>query len=380
MQFANAAAVPTATLLLAATVPVYAEEICPGDPFGVSACAPSSELAKDLMRRRVERTLSTNPANDRMNRLNATGPNAATTPFAMTPDGDNTNFKTSLTQWGSSLSAADKAALQAAKTAAGEDLPLPKAVRPIEPSFDVWAKGRRELFTQNGDVTKEGDALTTFVGADYRVRKNFLVGGMLQVDESRQTILAAPDAVDGTAYLAGPYMTYRLTPNIVADAKAAWGTAHDSAIVGEENMNFAVARMLSEAKVSGSWGWNNWQFSQIGAVTYLDESSVGIAGTPGTSVDVARLSIGPEFKRRIDAGDDNSLEPFAFIKSSLDLSGVGLTAPTAQNTVGGGLNFVKPDHYNISATADYTESSNAAIPGVTTSKVKVSVPSRLLGF
>jgi hypothetical protein len=44
---------------------------------------------------------------------------------------------------------------------------------------------------------------------------------MVQFDESRQSIVTAPDAIDGKAFMAGPYMAYRLTPHVVLDAKAA---------------------------------------------------------------------------------------------------------------------------------------------------------------
>lgn len=203
MRLARATASAVAVMLAAITVPAFAEDICSDEAVWTGSCGPSSTLTEDLMRRRVDRTLATDPAKDRVHRLNGSGTVPGVTPFAMTPDGDNTNFNTSLTQWGSSLSAADKAALEQAKTKFGDELTLPKPAEPVEPDFDIWAKGRRELFSEEGDIAKQGNALTTFVGADYRVRKEFLVGGMVQVDESRQTVLAAPDAVDGTAYKIG---------------------------------------------------------------------------------------------------------------------------------------------------------------------------------
>lgn len=278
--------------------------------------------------------MATNPAGERAKRLDSS-PGSATVPFAMTPDGDNANFNTSLSQWGSALSAADRRRLEEAKAALGGDVALPKLVKPAQSQFDVWAKGRREQFSEIGDVSKEGDALTTYVGADYRLRRDLLIGGMVQLDESRQTILAAPDAVDGTASMADPYMAYRVTPHILLDAKAAWGAGHETATAGTTSADFVSNRMLSEARVSGRWGWDKWQLSQTGAVTILNETKSGILGTTEMSVDVTRLSIGPELKRQIEMGNDNSVEPFAFFRSSLDLS-AGLEQPAAFNTIGGG--------------------------------------------
>ena len=176
--------------------------------------------------------------------------------------------------------------------------------------------------------------------------------------------------------MAGPYMAYRLTPHVTLDAKAGWGAADDSAVAQTGNARFATDRMQSEAKLRGNWGYNQWQFSQSGAVTYLGESTDAI----GNSVDVTRLSVGPEMKRHFDTKGGASLEPFAFFKSSLDLGDAAFTEPVARNTLGAGVSLIKPENFDIRATADYTESTNNAVAPATTGKVQVSVPSSVLGF
>lgn len=175
--------------------------------------------------------------------------------------------------------------------------------------------------------------------------------------------------------MAGPYFAYKLTPNVQLDAKAAWGSAHDTAITGTENVKLATDRLLTEASLTGNWNWNVWQLSQSGAITYLDETSYGGIA----NVSVTRVSIGPELKRRIDTGNGRSIEPFALFKSSLDLAETAAAWPAAQNTIGGGVTLAKPDKYNVSAVADFTESANDT-DQVATGKISVSVPASLLGF
>ena len=368
------------TFLLAWPLPSGAAEICPAGVAGTGTdCAAASELAESLSRARVDRTLATDPLSDRSYRLNGgTAPPAGDVVplFAMTADGDNTNFKTSLTQWGTALSVADQEAMKLLQNGLGEDLTLPKTVN-RKPDFDIWAQGRRELYVDNGTV--QGTALTSYVGADYRWHNDLLIGGMVQLDDSRRSLLASPAASEGAAFMAGPYMAYRITPNIKIDAKAAWGTAHDSAVTGANGMSLDTNRLLTEAKLSGKWGWNAWQLSQTGALTYVDETSAGVAGMPGNSIDVTRFTVRPELKRRIDTGYGASIEPFAFFKSSLDLSEAQSGAPLAQNTIGGGVTLAKPDNYKIRAVADFTENNDGA-DQVATGKVLVTVPSRLLGF
>lgn len=368
------------TTLLASPNQALAEEMYPIGAPGIAVCGAAPDLAQDLSKRRVDRTLATNPAGERLGRLDAPGTIEATQPFGMTPDGDNANFNTSLTQWSAALSAAELERLKQVKEDSGDDLVLPKTVKSPPPKFDMWAKGRRERFS-DGATDKEGNALTTYVGADYRMSQDFLFGGLVQFDESRQSVVIAPEGIDGKAYMAGPYMAYRLTPHVTVDAKAAWGSAQDSAWISDNNAHFDTARMLSEAKVKGSWAIDQWQLSQIGAVTYLDETGDNnIGGIAGTSVDVTRLSMGPELKRQFATGNGASVEPFAFFKSSVDLSNAALQDPTALNTVGGGVVLAKPENFNIRAQADYTESLSDIGEPEARGKVSVSVPSSLFGF
>jgi len=355
--------------------------MCPIGAPGIAVCGAAPDLAEDLSRRRVNRTLATNPAGERLGRLDGSGTSGSGEPFAMTPDGNNTNFNTSLTQWSSALSAAELERLKQIKDASGESLVLPKTVRSAPAKFDMWAKGRRESLTEDGATAKEVDALTTYVGADYRMSQDFLFGGLVQFDEAHQNILTTPDAIDGKAFMAGPYMAYRLTPHVTVDAKAAWGSAQDSAMIGDDSAHFDTVRMLSEAKVKGSWAINQWQLSQSGAVTYFDETGhSGIGGIAGTSVDVTRLSVGPELKRQFDTGKGASVEPFAFFKSSVDLSDAAFQDPAALNTVGSGVVLAKPENFNIRAQADYTESTDDISVPEARGKVSVSVPSSILGF
>jgi hypothetical protein len=365
-------------VMLAPATPAVANETCQVGMPGIAVCGAAPDLARDLSRRRVGRTLATDPAAERLGRLAA--PNTGSTPFSMSAGGGNaTDFNTSLNQWGSALSAADAQALKDAKLTLDEDIPLPKLPKAQPSKFDLWAAGRREAFTEDGAVSKKSSAFTTYLGADYRASRDFLFGGMVQLDDSRQSIIAAPEAIDGKAFMAGPYMAYRLTPHVTLDAKAGWGSADDSAVAEHGNARFTSERMQSEAKLSGNWGFDRWQLSQSGAVTYLGEQS----DAAGSSVDVTRLSVGPELKRQFDTKSGASVEPFAFFKSSLDLNDASVAEPVSRNTLGAGVSLIKPENFDIRATADYTESTSGASgvnEPVATGKVQVKVPSNVLGF
>jgi hypothetical protein len=85
-------------------------------------------------------------------------------------------------------------------------------------------------------------------------------------------------------------------------------------------------------------------------------------------------------KRHFDTKGGASVEPFAFFKSSLDLGDASFAEPVARNTLDAGLSLIKPENFDIRATADYTESTSSAVAPAATGKVQVSVPSSILGF
>jgi hypothetical protein len=133
-------ALVTVAYLLAHLLPAEAGELCSTGVAGTAtSCEAASELAASLSRACVDRTLATDPLGDRGRQLdNTITPQSDIVPlFAMTADGDNTNFQTSLTQWGSALSIADQQTLKQAQEEVGGDLILPKTVK-RRPDFDIW--------------------------------------------------------------------------------------------------------------------------------------------------------------------------------------------------------------------------------------------------
>ncbi len=85
--------------------------------------------------------------------------------------------------------------------------------------FDVWFEGSLNKF--NGSAGSNGDFAIAYLGADYLVSPDLLVGGLLQYDSL--TSSAAKENTEGKGWMAGPYVTARLTDNLYLDARLAWG-------------------------------------------------------------------------------------------------------------------------------------------------------------
>jgi hypothetical protein len=237
----------------------------------------------------------------------------------------------------------------------------------------VWADSRQAPL----QAVDRGPALTTtYFGADYRLGSDLLLGAMVQRDDRIVTLPIGVELTATDAYVAGPYAAYRLSSNLVLGARASWGKASNGWTLASEEADFTTDRLLTEARLSGSWGLGEWQLMPTAAVTHVDETAISaIPGLSETSVRTTRFTAGPELRRSIDIGLGSSLEPFAFFKTSFDLDDIKVGPGTARSTIGGGVVVNDADGYLIQAIGDYSETVGAAIPDQSLAgKVSVSVP------
>ncbi|MEG6509719.1 autotransporter outer membrane beta-barrel domain-containing protein [Methyloligella sp. 2.7D] len=345
-----------------------------------TGCEAIPGMGTELMEQRLNRTLSSNPTQDRVTkRLNSGSWSPSTTvstPFTISPSGTVTNVQTSLTEWQSALSAAERKRLEEiAKD--NDELHLPGPVRRAPAPVDVWVSTRHQDLGTDGETETHGAATTTYVGADYRVDDRLLMGGMVQMDETRENVVQTPESMSGKAFMAGPYAAYRVTSNVIFDAKTAWGHADDRARAGEDAVaSFGTDRTLSQARLSGNWNLeNNWKLTPSGTVTRVTEDANSpIAGADATKLEETKVSIRPEIRRPIDGWNGNTIEPFAYLQSSVDVDTPDGSEASPQNSIGGGLAISKTDYYNIRATADYTETMNSDIDPSMTGRFSVNVP------
>lgn len=353
-----------------------AQQVC--TTTNTSGCIAVPGMSQDMVQNRFGRTAGTNPTQDRVNnRLNNGHWQAdgnVKTPFNMQEAGSGTKVETSLHEWRAALTDAERKRLQEAKEK-GENLKLPEPVRHQAPPVDVWVRSQTQSLDAGGEAKRRGDAVTTYVGADYRVNSDVLVGGMVQSDEADQHVVGTSEEVDGKAYMAGPYAAYRVTDKVIVDAKTMWGQSNDVARTGEDAASYAANRSLSQARVSGNWGINKMQLTPSGAVTHVTEDAdIPVAGVDAGRYEETRVSVRPEIKRPFQAGEDKKIEPFAYFESSLNVDDSDFTNAAPTNKVGGGVGLTKTDAYSIRATMDYTETMNSELDPSASGRVSVNVP------
>jgi hypothetical protein len=232
---------------------------------------------------------------------------------------------------------------------------------PTEDSASPVWMDTRQVASQ--PVSLDAPALTTtYFGADYRVGSDVLIGAMVQRADRSTNPLIDGEETGPDAYLAGPYAAYRLSPNLVLGARAAWGEASDVTTSENDQQSLARNRLLTEARLSGNWAVGKWQLMPAASITYVDDTAIAsISGLSDTAAQT-RLTAGPQIRRQFNAGDAGSLEPFAFFKTSLGLDSIMVLPDAARNTIGGGVALNQPDGYSIQATANFSETVGAELP------------------
>lgn len=364
-----AVALPAAILV---TSPAWAD-CSAGDTSG---CATLPELSQDLLQGRADRTIATDPSQDMIAKRLDQKPWAATgtaVPSPLTVSSDGSDLQTSLTNWGSSLSASERKRLEAIAKK-DKTLKVPTAIEHRPAPFNVWIDTRHQALAANStDALQQGQATTTYAGADYRWNHRFLLGGMVQVDSAEQNPTVGGNGISGKAYMAGPYAAYRLTSNVIIDGKATWGQSADTIHLGDQATDFSTDRSLAEARISGSWKLNRWQLTPSGAITHVSEDANQVI-PGGTNVRETRISIRPELKRPIDMANGNKLAPFAYVQSSLSLNNSDPADSAPQNSVGGGLTLTTTRKYNITASAEYTQTMDNTTPPDVSGHFSLNVP------
>ena len=149
----------------------------------------------------------------------------------------------------------------------------------LRPGFDVWVEGHIARYNDNlGGVNRDGDFSILYVGADYVIAPGVLIGALVQVDDTDETIddPSLKGNIDGTGWMAGPYIGLRLADNVYFDARAAWGQSDNDidltdAALGRRTGSFDTDRWLASATLTGNEHYGAWRFTPQVGIAYGEE-------------------------------------------------------------------------------------------------------------
>jgi hypothetical protein len=279
-------------------------------------------------------------------------------------------FATSLSQvvraYADADTAADKNKASAAMAMAAKAPPKRTLERP---NFDMWIEAHFSQYrARAGNFSDDGGFGLVYMGADYLVTSSVLIGALIQFDwmsESSRT--AAITSASGTGWMAGPYLSVRLTPDLFFDSRAAWGTSSNRVNpFGTYEDGFATQRWLANARLTGNWTVDNFRITPSVGFTYIEERQHSYVDTlglliPSQTVALGRLSFGPEFAYRHLGADGTLYEPMISITGQWDavkpdvafVAGMPVPTDNLFARVQGGIMARWPSGFALRATASY---------------------------
>lgn len=209
--------------------------------------------------------------------------------------------------------------------------------------FDVWMRGRVVRYSAElgGSAGKqEGPSYILQAGADYIVHPGVLLGVLAQVDWLDDTSETLDTRVEGRGWMAGPYISVGLAPNLFFDARASWGRSGNTVHVGQDyTAFFDTERWLASGMLTGHWSYENWRFSPNAEVVFFQERQDALTDLLGNrigaqSVSLGRVIFGPDIGYRLGEFGNVSVDlqfalkgVFDFERDQLKTSS-GLTAGT----------------------------------------------------
>lgn len=179
--------------------------------------------------------------------------------------------------------------------------------------IDIWTEGQFTSYDDKGGT--DGNFDIVYVGADYALNNNWLVGILGQFDWADETTRADGSKAEGDGWMVGPYVSGRLDEHLFFDWRAAWGSSDNSVSpFGTYSDNFDTDRWLTTARLTGNWTSGNWRLTPSVAVKYGEESQDAYTDTlgfriTGQDVTLGRVEFGPEFAHRWLLADGTLVEP-----------------------------------------------------------------------
>ena len=206
---------------------------------------------------------------------------------------------------------------EGASEARGGKGPAPEP-RPNQQRYDLWVEGRYARFdTSLGD----GDFYILHAGADVIAHQNLLLGFGVQFDWMESDGVGPSDGtVSGAGFMAGPYMTARLSERLFFDGQFAFGgSSNEVSPFGTYEDEVNAGRVFATSALIGDFEFGAWTFRPEGRVSYFQESTdpyIDGLGVPIPSIDVETgvAEFSPSVSYRVEFADTSVFEPYASVE------------------------------------------------------------------
>jgi outer membrane autotransporter protein len=269
---------------------------------------------------------------------------------------------------------------------AGDGATLPLSYEIASP-WDIWVEGRYSGFSDDaGNIDRDGHVGLLYVGGDYRVAQNMIVGVLAQFDWAKDDSGLLASNVDGNGWMIGPYMSMQVHENVYLDLRASWGRSDNDLTVGATTGSFDTSRWLVKGTLAGNWVHDAWRVTPTAELAYVTESQDAFTNSAGTfvagqDVSLGRLQFGPEVGYRFAHTADTFIEPFAAIKGVWDwdnpnvaiIDGFVVGPGDFWGRLEGGLNVTTADGWLVRGLASWDGVGSSNYNGYTLQGI-VNVP------
>jgi hypothetical protein len=210
----------------------------------------------------------------------------------------------------SSLRARQLSNLASAADPTGGDVDATRLPGSKRTGLDFWAEGTLAKF----EIGKgDGNFAILHVGADYLATKNLLIGATAQLDWI-DFDTTGDATTKGKGFMAGPYITARLSESLFFDARVTAGTAsNDISPYGTYVDSVDSNRTLTSAALIGSFQRGDMTIRPEARLNWFVEESDAYKDSLGVMVPSVRsatgtLDIGPELRWSLGAKELGDVE------------------------------------------------------------------------
>ena len=244
--------------------------------------------------------------------------------------------------------------------------------------LDAWFSLTHGRYTAGG---ADGDFTLAAAGADWLFSRNLLVGGFVQFDLLSQDHDITGAAIEGTGWLAGPYLTARLSEHLFLDILAAGGRSDNTVSpYGTYEDDFAATRFLASAILQGHWTSGGWTFSPRARLSWFRERSDAYVDSlgvliPQVTVETGQFAFGPGVSYRFDTEEGIAVDAGLRFDAVAEFAKNSVTGDedSVHGRVEGSIGFAFPGGARLSLTASHDgigQSGTSATAG----KISVNVP------
>lgn len=185
-------------------------------------------------------------------------------------------------------------------------------------SIDVWG----EAYISSFNIDRHsGDFGIYYLGADYLISKDLLIGVLGQIDKIDFDDNELTGVTDGEGWMAGPYVTARLSDNLYADARASFGKSENTVSpFGTYTDEFETSRYLLAGSLTGEFDLSDrFTFRPEGNLQYLSETQDSYTDALGSTIpkqssQQGQFSIAPRLQYNITNDNGLQFRPYAEIE------------------------------------------------------------------